>query len=172
MFSWGELYLSDAPRISAASGVTSVTFGIESGSEPIDPVLRIGGADAGTVPMSAVLRHDLLSLSLQDDDRRVSVFPDGRILVSAGDLLFQDVPGRRGAQIRYRGTQLTITAEEDVLVVGADFALVVGPDGSVRRIEQSPPAAPGVTDGPALPGENVLPFPRKDDGGPAGDDKA
>lgn len=167
MFTWCELRLSAPPDVSESDGVHLVRFPAQAAGST-DPVLTVAGEGDATLTVSLVLGRDILSVAAGPGGPRLSVFPDGRILVRGDDTLFQERPGRRGAQLAHGETSVTISPDGHVIVVGPVVSLVVDAKGNVLRGDRALDAAPAVrpAESPAeTPGDDdrIVPFPRRDD---------
>jgi hypothetical protein len=122
---------------------------------PVDPAQPI---------LSAVVRPEILSLALEQDARRLSIFPDGRVLFRGeGDGLFQDIPGRKGAQLSHGGTSVTIGPDGDVIVLAPAYSMLIDREGAATLLDRTEGAVASAerSGGPAggtEPGSNVIPL--------------
>lgn len=132
-----QVTLDRAPHVYAVNGRYVVSF-LVGGAAELVPEIAILPVDPAAPLLSAVVRPEILSIAMEGDARRLSVFPDGRILLRGeDDALFQDVPGRRGAHVSHGGTSVTIGPDGEVIVLAPNWALLIDRDGRTTTLDRA-----------------------------------
>ena len=163
IFSEVQITLDRAPHVYAVEGRFVVSFLVSDSAGQV-PTISLLPVDPTQPILSAVVRPEILSLALERDARRLSIFPDGRFLFRGeDDGLFQDIPGRKGAQLSHGGTSVAIGPEGDVIVLAPAYSMLIDRDGAATLLDRAEGAAAAAerSDGPAggtEPGGNVIPL--------------
>lgn len=162
-FSEVQITLDRAPHFYAFEGRYVVSF-LVSGAEGQVPTIALLPVDPAQPILSAVVRPEILSLALEQDARRVSVFPDGRVLFRGeGDALFQDIPGRKGAQLSHGGTSVAIGPDGDVIILAPAYSMLIDRAGVTTLLDRGEGAATsaarsGGSEEDGAAGSNVIPL--------------
>lgn len=162
-FSEVQVTLDRAPHVYAGEGRYFVSFLVNDSTGQV-PTITLLPVDPAQPILSAVVRPEILSLALERDARRLSIFPDGRFLFRGeDDRLFQDIPGRKGAQISHGGTSVTIGPNGEVIVLAPGYSMLIDRSGVATLLDPAEGAAAsaarsGGSGDDGAPGDNVIPL--------------
>lgn len=149
-FSEIQITLDRAPHVYAVDGRYIVSSLVSETAGRV-PTIGFLPVDPAQPILSAVLRPEILSIAFEASERRLSVFPDGRILFRGADeVMFQDIPDRSGAQVSHGATSVTIAANGGVIVLGPDWSVLIDPSGTAVTLDRAEglaaASAPGAAD--------------------------